>query len=59
MKKRYYKDQYLGVIGVRPGHQSGKYTFLPGSTREYTWIRTKDLYKSREKAEKASVAKFR
>lgn len=58
VKKRYYKNQYLGVIGVVPGHQSGKCTFLSGSILKYTWIRTKDLYKTRKEAERASVAKF-
>lgn len=58
VKKRYYKHQYLGVIGVIPKHQSGKYTFLPARVLAYTWVQTKDLHETRKKAEKAPVARF-
>lgn len=58
MKVRYYKDQYLGVVGVTPRHQSGKYTFLLARVLEYTWVQIKDLHETRKKAEKAPVARF-
>lgn len=58
MKVRYYKDQYFGVIGIIPGHQSGKYTYLPAKVLAYTWVQTKDLHETREKAEESPVAKF-
>lgn len=59
---RYYNSgNILGVVGVKLNnikHQEGCYTFLVGRQPEFQWIRTIDLYDSREEAEKAEPAQF-
>lgn len=53
---KFYKSR-IGVVGVQPGHQDGEYTFLLNRTLGYTWIRTADLYDTREEAERAPVVR--
>lgn len=59
---RYYNSGgVLGVIGIpidNIKHQDGEYTFLVGRTSKYQWIRTKDLFDTREEAEKQPPAIF-
>lgn len=55
--KYYNYGNNLGVIGSEVGHTDGDYTFLPGGHRN-CWIRTIDLYDSREEAQQAPLAQF-
>lgn len=61
-KYRYYNSgSALGVIGIpidSIAHQDGEHTFLPGRKPEYQWIRTADLFDTREEAEKSPAAEF-
>jgi hypothetical protein len=55
---RYYNSgNSLGVVGTYPAHEDGEYTFLPSHNRN-PWIKTCDLYLTREEAEKAKTAEF-
>ena len=56
----YYRSE-TGVTGVNTNnvkHQSGDYTFLAGRTPAYTWIKTCDLFETKEEAENSLTAKF-
>lgn len=59
---RYYNSgDILGVIGIplyNIKHQDGDHTFLTGVQPKYQWIRTIDLYGTREEAEKSDPAQF-
>lgn len=55
---KYYKHAGLGVVGASLAHEEGEHTMLLGHTRNYSWIRTADLYNTREEAEAAPVATF-
>ena len=59
---RYYNSgDILGVIGISLDnikHQDGEHTFLTGRQPKHQWIRTIDLYNTREEAEKSEPAQF-
>lgn len=59
---RYYNSgDILGIIGVpiyNIKHQDGEYTFLVGREPKYQWIRTIDLFNTREEAENQLPALF-
>jgi hypothetical protein len=59
---RYYNSgDILGVVGIPLNnikHQDGEHTFLVGINPKYQWIKTTDLFDSREEAEKSEPAKF-
>jgi len=53
--KFYNSGSALGIVGTVPAHCSNKFTYLPTTMK---WIRTEDLYKTREEAKTSSPAKF-
>lgn len=55
---KYYKEKCGMITGVTPGHESGSYTMLHSRTPEYTWIRSRDLYDTREEADRAEPAVY-
>ena len=59
---RYYNSgDILGIIGIPISnikHQDGEYTFLVGREPNYQWIRTIDLFNTREEAESQPTALF-
>ena len=56
-KVKWYKEKDGLIAGTLCGHTDGEYTLLPGRISK-NWIRTSDLWKTRELAEKAEEAKF-
>ena len=55
---KYYKSEWLGVVGATTAHEDEGYTLLLGHSRQFSWIRTQDLHATREAAEAAPVAVF-
>jgi hypothetical protein len=58
---KYYNSGTLGVIGIPTEnikHINGDFTFINGRASRYSWIKTSDLFDSRELAEQSNVAEF-
>lgn len=55
---RYYKNTRGEIVGVTPGREDGEYTWLPNRVLRFTWIRTADLYTTREEAKSAAPARW-
>lgn len=55
---KYYKSEWIGVVGATIDHVDGDFTLLRGHTRNYSWILTKDLHETREAASAGPVATF-
>lgn len=55
---RYYRSEWLGVVGAITAQEDEGYTLLLGHARRFEWIRTQDLHTTREAAAAGPIATF-